>query len=97
MGKKGLVRSMNSITVDGSMKMVISISQSGEEGMVRIPSTIASSIMVPIVSDGVVTYDRIHDGDWALLVRQPCLWSGGIQPVRIKVTQPMSVKHDERA
>jgi hypothetical protein len=94
MGKKGLVRLMNSITVDGSMKMVISISESGEEGVVRVPSTVASSIMVPIVSNGIVTYDRVHDGDWALLVRQPCLWSGGIQPVRIKVTEPVPVKHN---
>lgn len=29
---------------------------------------------------------RIEDSDYGILVGQPCMWSGGIQPVLIKVT-----------
>ena len=28
----------------------------------------------------------IKDGDYGMLVRQPCMWSGGIQPVKINLT-----------
>jgi hypothetical protein len=46
MGKKGLIRSMNSIRKDGSMKMVISAGPDLRAGTVEIPSIIAQSIKV---------------------------------------------------
>jgi hypothetical protein len=88
MGKKGLIRSMNSMRIDGSMKMVISIGTSGHEGTVSIPKSIADSVTIPVLRNVKVKYQSIQDGDQAILVRQPCLWSGGIQPVTIRVDAP---------
>lgn len=85
MGKKGAIRSMNSIKVEGSIKMVISVGSSGEEGTVTIPAVIAKSTLVPVMKNGVVRYSQVRDGDYGILVRQPCLWPGGIQAVRIVV------------
>ena len=96
MGKKGFVRGMSSIKIDGSMKMVISVSRDVRPGTVEIPSLIAKSIRVPNMKNGTVMYEGIEDGGSALLVRQPCLWSGGIQPVVVRVTDPIVCKSDNR-
>jgi hypothetical protein len=45
MGKKGLIRAINSIKIEGSMKMVISVGDSGSEGAVDIQSSIANKIV----------------------------------------------------
>jgi 1-acyl-sn-glycerol-3-phosphate acyltransferase len=94
MGKRGLVRSVNSLRVDGSMKMVISVCREVEPGTIEIPVNVSKSIKVPVIVDGRIEYHGIKDGDWGLLVRQPCLWPGGIQPVRIRVTDPIYVRAD---
>jgi hypothetical protein len=85
MGKSGFIRSMNSICVEGSLKMVISIGKSGTEGTITIPETIASCTQVPCVKNGLVQYEHIKDGDYAILIRQPCLWPGGVQAVKVSV------------
>jgi hypothetical protein len=85
MGKNGFIRSMNSICVEGSLKMVISIGKSGNEGTITIPEAIASCTQVPCVKNGLVQYEHIKDGDYAILIRQPCLWPGGVQAVKVCV------------
>jgi hypothetical protein len=94
MGKKGFIRSITSLCIVGSLKMVISRCDSGCEGTVEIPREIADSTLVPQWIDGLLVYSRIEDGDYAMLVRQPCLWSVGIQPVRIKITPADVVSHE---
>ncbi|KAG7358005.1 RNA polymerase Rpb1, domain 2 [Nitzschia inconspicua] len=97
MGKKGLIRSMCSIRVEGTMKAVISVGVNGMEGTIDVPDKICRSIKIPCIVDDRVETKRLNDGDWALLVRQPCLWSGSIQPVRIRVTdEDMVGTGDER-
>ena len=85
-GKKVAIRSINSTKIDGSLKMVISIGTSGQEGTIEIPETIASKTKVPCVKNGTVSFEYLTEGDYGLLVRQPCLWSGGIQPVKVRIT-----------
>ena len=68
--------------------MVISVGSPGTEGSVQIPSVIARAANIPTVVDEVVVYQPICDGDYGFLVRQPCLWPGGIQPVRVQITEP---------
>jgi hypothetical protein len=69
--------------------MVISSQPHSSESIVTIPQYIAQSIKVPNVVNGLVVVSCIEDGDMAILVRQPCLWTGGIRPCRIIVTKPM--------
>ncbi len=90
MGKGGFVRSMNSICVEGSVKMVISVGENGTEGTVTIPEAIASSTQVPCIKNGLVQYEPIKDGDYAILIRQPCLWPGGVQAVKVSVDPEMT-------
>jgi hypothetical protein len=95
MRKKGNIRSMTSIRIEGSMKMVISIGQSTDKSTVLIPSVVAKNIRVPYLLGDSVTSRGLRTGDRAMLVRQPCLWSGGIQPIIIKVTDPIIRKSGE--
>ena len=91
MGKKGLVRSMSSMCVEGSIKMVISVGYNGDEGCVSIPSMIADNVLIPELINGTVRYTHVTDLSMAILIRQPCLWSGGVQPVTVRVTAPIIV------
>ena len=91
MGKKGTIRNMNFVRVEGSLKMVISVGESCSNPIVTIPRSVANNIKVPYVDQGKVLYRGVCDSDYAMLVRQPCLWSGGIQPVTLQVTEPMLV------
>ncbi len=75
--KTGYIRSMNSIVVEGSLKMVISPAPHCDETIVYIPHHIASSTKVPHVENGIVVSSPIKDGDYGILVRQPVLWHGG--------------------
>ena len=47
---------------------------------------IAENIRVLESINGIFLSSCIKDGDYGILVRQPCIWSGGIQPVKIAVT-----------
>lgn len=89
--KGGYLRNMNSITVEGSLKMVISPMEHThtEESTVYISSHIAAeSTKIPQVINGTVIESHVEDGDYGLLVRQPVLWYGGIRPCRIRVVSP---------
>lgn len=95
MGKKGLVRSMSSLCVEGTIKMVISVGYNGDEGSVSIPSIIAENVLIPECVNGIVQYSHVNDLDMAILIRQPCLWSGGTQPVVVRVTPPIIMSCQE--
>jgi hypothetical protein len=87
-GKLGYVRSLTSITVEGSMKIVISPLTNTSMSIVSIPRHIAHAIKVPSVVDGVIQSGHIKSGDRAILIRQPCLWSGGTVPCIVEVLAP---------
>lgn len=92
MGKRGCIRTMNRTVVDGSMKMVISPGTYSNQSRVVIPSSIASAILIPKIVDGVVRLETLIEGDYAVLVRQPVLWSGGIMPIKVEISQPHIVE-----
>lgn len=83
--KTGYLRNMNSIVVEGSLKMVISPTSHSLDSIVYIPQHIAESTKVPDIINGVVTESCVNDGDYGILVRQPVLWHGGIRPCKIRV------------
>ena len=85
-GKKGLIRRMNTMNVQGAVRMVIAPDPHLRAGTVSIPKWVASRVCTPYADNGVVKSQCIRDGDRALLVRQPCMWSGGIQAVTIRVS-----------
>lgn len=76
---------MNSITVEGSLKMVISPAKHYNESTMFIPSYIANSIKVPHICNGIVITSPIEDCDYVIVVRQPVLWHGGIRSCKICV------------
>lgn len=87
-GKRGSVRSINSLTVQGSIRMVISPLEEHHGGSVSIPKYIADSTWV--LDQESLTYKArcMRNGDRAILVRQPCMWIGGIQPIHVIATPP---------
>jgi hypothetical protein len=95
MGKSGCVRSLNSARIEGSIRMVISIGSAKSAREVVIPEAVANGTQVPHVVNGKIRYTSVKDGDWGLLVRQPCLWSGGIQPVVIRVSNEHLLSDDK--
>jgi hypothetical protein len=87
-GKHGYVRSaMCRMTVQGSIKMVISPAATTKESVVYIPRYIAENCRVPVLIGESYHIRSLEDCTFGILVRQPCMWSGGIQPVRIMVTE----------
>jgi hypothetical protein len=87
-GKTGCLRSINSMVVQGSLKMVISPDIDNSDATVKIPRYIAQKCLIPNVVGGSYTRSTLADCSFGLLVRQPCMWTGGIQPVRIELTDP---------
>ena len=85
-GKKGLVRYMNTMTVEGSVKVVISKWKYTNEGYISIPEYIARNDSVLRLESGICNLHTIKYGDHGIIVRQRCLWTGSIQPVRVKLT-----------
>ncbi len=62
--KTGRIRAMNSITVEGSLKMVISPRPHNDESTVYIPQRIANAMRIPEVINGRVVADvRCVRGD----------------------------------
>jgi hypothetical protein len=88
-GKTGYVRSTSRMTVEGSIRMVISPSNECTGSHVHVPSLIATNCMVPVLNGGVWSSIPLSECTYGILVRQPCMWTGGIQPVIIKVTRPI--------
>lgn len=71
MSKKGIMRSINIMKVEGSMKMVILMGASGLEGFISIPRMKARSILIPVMTNDIADYRHICSGEYAILVRQP--------------------------
>lgn len=88
MTKGGAIRSVTSLCVEGSLRMVISPWVCGMEGTVGVPSCVASRTFIPDMSGGVVSRRNLRDGDYCVLVRYPCLWPGGAQIVKVAITGP---------
>jgi len=88
-GKNGSVRAVNTMTVQGSCRMVISPWHDSNAGHISIPRCVANNIKVLECINGTYTESFAKDGDYAIVVRQPCMWSGGAQPMKISVTEPI--------
>ncbi len=87
-GKKDTVRAMNAMIVvqQGSLRMVISPLKPYLAGAISIPEYIAKSTKVMLCKDVMYTEYHVRNGDHGILVlRYPCMWSGGSQPVKILV------------
>ena len=94
MGKKGMVRSINSVKVDGSIKMVISPSPDSNSNDVLVPSILCDRMLIPVVRGMEVVYEKVQEQCFGILTRQPVLWVGGIRPVRIIPTEPQIVSSE---
>ena len=84
-GKKGPVRSVNTMTLQGSVKMVIYLWKATNEGYIPIPEYISRNTSILILESFIWNLYTIKDGEYAIILRQPCLWTGSIQPVRVKL------------
>ena len=72
--------------------MVISPGTYFKTSSVIIPLSIASSILLPQDDLGNIKLQPIRDGDYAILVCKPVLWSGGIMSVKVKVSEPEIIR-----
>ena len=93
-GKKGLLRYMNTMIVQGSVNMIISLWKVTNEGYISIPEYIDSNTSILILESGVWNPHTIKYGIYDIIVRQPFLWTGIIYPVRVKLT-PADMKYIE--
>jgi hypothetical protein len=95
-GEFGTVRSMNALVAQGGLRMVVmSPLQPSKAGSVCVPDCAAKGTEAKCKEGSACAKRSMQDGDWAILARQPCMWSGGIQPVTIRVTSAIS--NDEGA
>ena len=69
---------MNSMDIWRAICMVFAPDPNLSACTVSVPKWVASRVCVLHVTNGVVSGRSLQDGDHALLVRQPCMWSGGI-------------------
>jgi hypothetical protein len=76
--KTGTVRAINSITIQDSIRMVISASKHTDSGVVYIPDYVAAGTSVLMDIQGMYRNSSVKSGNYGILVRQPCMWSGGI-------------------
>jgi hypothetical protein len=86
-GKSGYVRSVSKMSVQGSMRMVISPARTCSDRCVYIPRYMADKCIVPLIEGEHYCASRLSDCRYVILVRQPCMWTGGIQPVELKLTE----------
>lgn len=89
-GKKGAVHCINTMSVQGAIHMVIAPDPSLDAGSVSIPEWVATSVCIPYLNNGMIKTRCVHDGDHALLVRQLCMWSGGIQAVVVRMSSDVN-------
>ena len=92
----GILRATSKMTVQGSVRMVISPSVSCINNSVHIPKYIADKCVVPVINGNHFYASTLSKCKYAVLVRQPCMWSGGIQPVRITISSPIYDKDQQR-
>ena len=85
-GKTGSMRQVNRMVVQGSLRMVISPASSLSAGTISIPHYVAQRTKLLCKRGSSYTSRIVKDGDYAILIRQPCMWSGAAQPVRVAVT-----------
>ena len=85
-GKKGVVRAMNAMVVQGSIRMVISPLRPSLAGPISIPQYVADNTKIMTCLNGTYSESHIQNGDYGILIRYPCMWSGGSQPVKIQVS-----------
>ena len=76
---------MINIPIEGSLRSVISSCDSIKAGWIGVPSWIAEANLTPVPVNRKFIGRTLGHGDWCMLVRQPCLWNGGIQPVRLHI------------
>ena len=86
-GKKGMVSRMMAIPIEGSLRSVISSCESIKSGWKVVPSWIAEANLTPVPVNVKVMGRTLLHGDWCMLVRQPCLFTGSIQPVRVHILE----------
>ena len=58
------------------------------DNSVYVPRYIADNCIVPLIEGEHYRSSRLSDCRYVILVRQPCMWTGGIQPVQLKLTGP---------
>lgn len=88
-GKSGILRgSATGFTVDGSIRMVIAPAAELAMNEVSVPSYVARKTIVPyLASSGVVRSRYLQEGDMVICNRPPCLWIGGVQPMRVVIDE----------
>jgi hypothetical protein len=86
-GKGGYARSVSRMSVQGSLRMVTTAAKTCSESAVYIPRYIAEKCVVPVIEGGIYTSHKLSECRYVVLVRQPCMWTGGIQPVELRLTE----------
>jgi hypothetical protein len=88
-GKGGILRyDIFGGRVHPSIRSVIVPSWDKTYGLATIvvPESIANNLSVPSIgSGGAIVYSRLNSGDWALVVRHPCISLRSQQPMRVLV------------
>lgn len=63
---------------------------------VSIPQSLADNIKIPFVNNGITDVGGLRDRDYIMLVRQPVLYNGGMQPFKVNVTKPHYIEMGDR-
>jgi len=87
-GKSGYTRSVSTMSIQGSLRMVISPGHTCSDNSIYVPRYIAERCVVPVIEGDHYHSSRLSDCRYVILVRQPCMWTGGIQPVELRLTDP---------
>ena len=71
-----------------SLRMVISPSTTCTESRIYVPRYVTEECVVPVITSGHYYKAKLSECRYVILVRQPCMWTGGIQPVELVLTDP---------
>jgi len=82
--------------VDGNAKIVMSSWLYDKSSTKQIPECKGKNMIVPSIKNSIVYMESPNDGDGSILVRQLVLWSGSIQPARIKLTHTTLLVLEDR-
>ena len=85
-GRRVLVIYMNTMTVNGGVKMVISQWKATNEVYISIPEYLDMNTSLIRLESGICNPYTIKYGDCSNIAIQPCLWAGSIQPIILKLT-----------
>lgn len=91
-GKQGILRGEGTgFPVDGSIRMVIAPAPELAMDEIAVPAYVARRTIVPYIhSSGVVKTRHLQEGDMVICNRPPCLWIGGVQPMRVMLDSTRS-------